>query len=524
MPSTNLTDTIGAEQLRKVLEEASWRANLSLILLDARGQAVLQSHPMIGACSKVGSRQAGRRDCPVSHEGVIQELAGKQGPRSFPCPAHTGYTVLAKVIAPRSFLCGALLACVSPREDSSWREELFFLTVARLQEQAEIAQDIESLSQEIAHAYEELSLLYEFSGELTAVFDAPTTCWLLLDKAMGVIEAKRGAVLLMDDDGVSLQPVAVKGFSTEEAGQLRLKLGEGIVGRVVAAGEGELLEEVATVPQEERMQDPAVGPIRPPVICCPLKVREQVLGAVAVTDKVFGKRFSAGDLKLLNALASQAAVAIMNARLHGDFRELLVSIIRTLVSAIDGQDPETRGHSERVARLAVAIAREMNLPRDEVDNIEFAALLHDIGMVGLPPSILSKRDRPSPREWSLIMQHPARGAEMVMHIKQMEKILPGILHHHERYDGQGYPRGLSGNDIPLAARIIALADAFDAMTSHRPYRLRSKWTMEEALAELEATSGSQHDPAVFRAFVRAWRHGRLDRRALGWSLRDGAQT
>jgi HD-GYP domain-containing protein (c-di-GMP phosphodiesterase class II) len=522
MPSTNLLESVGADQLRKVLEEASWRANLSLILLDTRGQVVLQSHPMIGTCAKVGPRGSNHRQCPVRHTGVIQDLAGKQGPLSFPCPAHTGYSVLARVIAPRSFLSGAMLACLSPREDSSWREELFFLTAARIQELAEIAQEIESLAQEVAHSYEELSLLYDISAELTAVSDAPTVCRHVLEKATSVIQAKRGAIFLTAEGDSHLEPIAVKGFGVEAAADFAARSAEGLIGRVMATGEGELLEDQAVLPDEERLEPQDRSPLAPPLIVCSLKVRERVLGVIVIANKAYGKHFTSGDLKLLTAIASQAAVALLNTRVYEESRHILLSTIRSLVAAIDARDSHTIGHSERVTKLAVAIGSELGLPSDELEDLMFAAELHDIGKLTLPDSIFAKRDRLTAGEWEMVMRHPERGAEMIMHIRHMERILPGILHHHERYDGKGYPRGLSGIDIPINARIIAVADSFDAITSSRPYRHGATWTAQQVLEELEALAGSQYDPTVCRALGRAWRQGRIDEAAMGPLLRrDG---
>ncbi len=523
MPSTNLLESVGGSQLRKVLEEASWRANLSLILLDARGNVTMQSHPMIGACSKVGPRQSDHRECPVSHTGVINDLAGKHGPRSFPCPAHTGYSVLARVIAPRSYLSGAMLACLSPREDSSWREELFFLTVARIQELAEIAQDIESLSQEVAHTYEELSLLYDISAELTTVSDAPTACQHVLEKAATVIQAKRGAVFLNEEADRMLRPVAVRGLAVDAAAEFAAQSpGGGLLARVLAAGEGELVEDAAALPEEERLEREDRCPLAPPLIICSLKVRDRVLGAIVIADKGFGKRFTSGDLKLLNAIASQAAVTVLSIRLHEDSRKVLLSTIKSLVAAIDARDPYTVGHSERVARLAVAIGRELGLSYRDLEDLQVAAQLHDIGKLTVRDAILTKRDRLAAAEWDMVMQHPDHGAEMVGHLPEMERVISGIRHHHERYDGKGYPRGIAGSDIPLSARIIAVADSFDAIISRRPYRPGTTWTVQQVLEELEASAGSHYDPMVCRALSRAWKQGKVDEAAMGPLLRkDG---
>ena len=176
-----------------------------------------------------------------------------------------------------------------------------------------------------------------------------------------------------------------------------------------------------------------------------------------------------------------------------------MEIMYTLAAIIEARDPNTAGHSQKVAEYAVALAKELGLRKEKVENIRIAALLHDIGKLGIPDRILKKADGLDEREWEAIKDHPVIGVDILRHSQHFGPILPIILHHHERYDGGGYPSGLKGDQIPLEARILAVADAYDAMTSPRPYR--KAFSRQAALRELQAQAGRQFDPALVRAFT-----------------------
>lgn len=183
-----------------------------------------------------------------------------------------------------------------------------------------------------------------------------------------------------------------------------------------------------------------------------------------------------------------------------DTERLLIGTINALVRAIEARDEYTSGHSERVKVYAAATAKEIGLPPETVRMIEYLASLHDIGKIGVRDQILDKNGPLTAEEYHQIKQHPTMGATILSQIEAFGNNVDMIKHHHEHYDGTGYPAGLSGNAIPLGARIIAVCDAYDAMTSHRPYR-RAK-TPAEALLELQRCAGSQFDPEVVKAFAR----------------------
>jgi len=180
-------------------------------------------------------------------------------------------------------------------------------------------------------------------------------------------------------------------------------------------------------------------------------------------------------------------------------RDLSLGAIRSLASAIDARDPCTRGHSEQVARLSVLLAQELGWQGADLEMLEFAALLHDVGKIGIPDAILKKTEPLTRDEWNSIHLHPYQSAQMVKPVEPLQRIVPWIYHHQERWDGSGYPDGLKGERIPLASRIIAVADAFNAMTTDRPYR-KAK-SREEAIEELRRRAGTQFDPQVVEVFL-----------------------
>lgn len=228
-----------------------------------------------------------------------------------------------------------------------------------------------------------------------------------------------------------------------------------------------------------------------------------ITGLMVATNRTDKPDFDSTDVKLFNSVANSCAVFIENGRLFTDLKELFVGLLKALANSIDAKDPYTRGHSERVAFISRWIAEKFVekgiLKNQDVHEIYLAGLLHDIGKVGVNELVLRKHGKLSSHEIERIKAHPLIGADILSAIKQMRRIVPGVLHHHERIDGSGYPDGLTGEQIPLMARIVGLADAFDAMTSKRTYR--DAMTAAQTLAEIDKNLGSQFDKQVTKVFL-----------------------
>lgn len=238
------------------------------------------------------------------------------------------------------------------------------------------------------------------------------------------------------------------------------------------------------------------------LIAIPMFVADELTGVVVCADRPGG--FDACDDEVLLALGDNARAALRNTELHGQLRDAFVATVRMLAEVVQAKDPFLHGHSEDVAEYVKAISGELGLDDDERERLTFASLLHDVGKIGISERILLKPGRLTAEERSIIELHPRIGFRLVEQVPGMEEIAPLVLHHHERWDGAGYPAGLRGEEIPLGARVIGVADAFSAMTEQRPYR--DRMSLEDACAELERCAGAQFDPRVVTLFCTEARH------------------
>jgi putative nucleotidyltransferase with HDIG domain len=246
-----------------------------------------------------------------------------------------------------------------------------------------------------------------------------------------------------------------------------------------------------------------MGTALPGLLCAPL-VRPTLFGAITAAGRA--RPFSDDDLALLASLARQGAIAIENTRVHDVNRNFFTHASEMLVSLLDSHDVHYEGHSRAVAALADMVARRLGLPEEDRRTIHFAGLLHDVGKLRLPTGLLASTAPLSAEERVLVRQHPALGVEMLRPVAKWGLLAPIIHTHHERWDGHGYPRGLAGTEIPLGGRIVAVAEAFEAMTRSTPYGARR--TVDEALTEIEACAGAQFDPSIARLFIEEHRLNR----------------
>ena len=256
------------------------------------------------------------------------------------------------------------------------------------------------------------------------------------------------------------------------------------------------------------------------VACVPAYHHHTLLAILLLGQKDDGGRFEQEELDFFSALASDVAMAIRNAQLFDDLkreaernRNLFIQTTIALGSAIEAKDAYTHGHTERVTKYALAIARQMEaskileLPPKFFESLYIAGLLHDIGKIAIPEVILSKKERLTPEEYEIMKTHTTRGAEILSPLTGFEECIAGVKYHHEHYDGSGYPEGLRGDQIPLVAATIAVADAFDAMTTDRSYR--KGLSKETAIIEIQKFSGKQFNPKPVMALVELFKKGEL---------------
>lgn len=235
------------------------------------------------------------------------------------------------------------------------------------------------------------------------------------------------------------------------------------------------------------------------ILCVPLTVHGRTSGAIRLTRTRDSHPFTQQDLATAELIGSMAAVALENTKLRHSVEDGYRTTIRALAGAIDAKDPYTRGHSQRVAEYALITGVSLSLDESDMTTLEYAAILHDVGKIGVDDAILRKPGRLSAAEHAVVCDHPVIGAAIVNDIPFLQDAAHLILHHHEHYDGGGYPHGLCGTDIPLGSRIIGIADAFDTMITDRPYR--RALTINEAMAELYRCRGTQFCPEALDAFA-----------------------
>ena len=355
--------------------------------------------------------------------------------------------------------------------------------------------DIRELNRKLSEKLREMTTLYEIAKLTSSSLDLDKMISSVFKSAVKILNAETGSLMLFDSEGEFLIIKSAHGLNEEIIRNTRIKKGETIVGLVAQNGKPLIINGRADISQiKGREKYEKINSI-----CVPLKTKKGVMGVINLNRKEDAKPFTPDDLNLLFTLANDAAYAIENATLYQNLYESYRSIIRALVSALELKDTYTRGHSEAVTRYAVALAKKLKLSPQEIDSIEVAAILHDIGKIGINDNILSKPERLNEEEWREVKQHPEFSYKILKEVKFPWDIKPIIYAHHERYNGKGYPAGLKGRKIPLGARILAVADTFAAMTSERPYRKRL--SKERVIEELKTVAGNQLDPDLVEVFV-----------------------
>ena len=351
----------------------------------------------------------------------------------------------------------------------------------------------------------EQEALLEIGLELAATLDLRRVLSLALTKAEEFCRAETSSIWELDETTNELFFRVVRGRAAPEIENLRIPLGQGIVGAVAASGRAEAINDVASDPRwrgdaSEQFDTRAI-------LAVPLTARGKVIGVLQLLNPVGKQAFSAGDTRRMQLFAGPLAHALENARLYAAQQRLYVETVTALAEAVEKRDPYTGGHLHRVVAYSLLLGRELGLDSDALERLSLGATLHDIGKIGVPDQVLLKPAKLNDEEAAAMRRHPVDGAEIVSRIESLHEILPIVRSHHERIDGKGYPDGLAGDDIPLAARIVAVADTFDAMTTSRPYRTALAY--ETAAAEIVRHGGVQHCATVVAAFDRLFSAGRF---------------
>ncbi len=354
--------------------------------------------------------------------------------------------------------------------------------------------------------YEAFRIVSEVSRIISSSLDLNKVGDLVLRESMKALDADHTSLFLLDESSSHLILTRAKGFSEDEMDNIKL-LGswEIINDQLVKKKKSLIVNDVHKNPifKKKRVYfSKEKFPVNS-FLAVPLAKDDKIIGALIVSNRNRpGHLFTKEDEKLLRALSNHIAIALLNAKLYQDLKNLFISTVKSLVKAVDAKDRYTSGHSERVMKYSLAIGKELGLDEETLEILKLSSLLHDVGKIGIKESILAKPAKLLGYERSQMNRHPAIGVGIVEGIENSHKIIRGILEHHERFDGKGYPNHLKGLAISLEGRIIAVADTFDALTTDRPYQ--KGYSKEEALLEIKKESFTQFDPKVIKAFLKSF--------------------
>jgi putative nucleotidyltransferase with HDIG domain len=371
---------------------------------------------------------------------------------------------------------------------------------------ADLASELEEKNIGLSRAVDRLQALYKLGLAVNATMDLDKLLNLLSQKSMETMKAQTGYILMLNEETGNLVIGGASGLPDDFDRNMEVPLKPGGVSYwVIKNNQPKLVEHFDKVREFSKVS--RLGFIRESVLCAPLTDKQKVIGTITVANPADGSCFGPSDLELLTTIAAQASVAIRNARLYEAQETSYLNTVQALVSAIEASDAYTRGHSERVTRYSVALAKRMGMDADSLKQLEQAAILHDIGKIGIDVSLLHKKGKLTPADIDVLKLHPSIGVRILEPIHFLGTVREIIEQHHERYDGNGYPNGLVGNEWRLEAKILAVCDTYDAMTSDRPYR--KALSHEITMREISDHSGTQFDPKVAAAFISMCNEGQL---------------
>jgi HD-GYP domain-containing protein (c-di-GMP phosphodiesterase class II) len=352
----------------------------------------------------------------------------------------------------------------------------------------------------------DLATIYRVGNMISAEMDTGTLYERVLDAIFQVVNADRAFLILQNESTGQLETLAKRQSPEMTNDSAMASFSTTIV--------KECFSERTSILQADALEDEQFGQAESvifqhihSVLCVPVESTAKVIGVIYADNVGQAETFARHDLELLTAVGKQAGVAIQRASLAEQLRKLLYGSVGALVATIEAKDEYTRGHSDRVTAFAMQIGRAMDLNQEELATLELAGFLHDVGKIGVPESILGKPGPLTAEEFEIVKQHPSLGYSIVSNIEGAGDIAEVVRHHHERWDGGGYPDGRKENEASKLARILSVADAYDAMTSKRPYR--DALELAHVAEEIRSGSGGQFDPDVVKVFLLELDNGRI---------------
>jgi putative nucleotidyltransferase with HDIG domain len=492
-------------QLRMHLREVG----LSLSVWDSQARPVGRFQPCCRFCQFVAD--AGDL-CAAAASGLTARIVGEGRPGKSLTPC--GCCLVGVPVHLRRRLVGAVVACYPPREISqgeamaclcdrlqldrqamalaatkdcrhSQAEADDFLRIlgwmlSREQALQTAQEELGNLSANLSGTYEELNLLYAISGAMN-VMRQPREFLQHVCSQLAEVMSVSAVAGVIHTAGGQVGEVVLVGDVVLDPRQV----GEVVIRCILPR----VKDHQPVLDNSFQAQGQGLEAVRN-LLAAPLATEGRSIGMLVAINKRAGD-FDSIDSKLIGSIGNQAAVFLEYIRLYADMKDLLMGVLHALTASIDAKDTYTRGHSQRVAMISKRLAEECGLPVEKAQRVYLAGLLHDIGKIGIPEAVLRKPGRLTSEEYESVMLHPTIGARILAGIRQWEDVIVGILTHHERPDGKGYPRGLKGEEVPLEGRIIGLADSLDAMTTDRTYR--AALSLPQAVEEIRRNAGTQLD-------------------------------
>lgn len=390
----------------------------------------------------------------------------------------------------------------------------------KLKEISEVEAKIQEVVRSTQEKVRQLECLTNFSALLNSTLDTHIVREKALEATCQLLSCETASLLLVDPATGELYWETALG----EAGKhlqrtLRLEINDqSIAGYVAMSGESLMINDVAHDPRHFKNKGAHSYPVKT-MLCVPLKAHDRTIGVLQALNKIptvprkhslhSWPDFEPEDLRLLQTLGHQVAIAVENSQLYAKLKGSFYDTVEALAEAIEKKDRYTGGHTKRVVHYSLCIAKYMSLTAEEIDRIRLGAVLHDVGKIGIEDKILKKPEGLDPYEWPVMKTHPELGYQIMNRVEGLKDVVAGMRFHHERWDGKGYPLGLRGEEIPLIARIIAVADTYDAMVSTRPYR--KGMDPKKAFDEIIKHSGTQFCPTVVEAFRKAFENEKMGR-------------
>jgi HD-GYP domain-containing protein (c-di-GMP phosphodiesterase class II) len=489
--NNTMTQPVSDSQLAQFNELAHKfnQFGLNLLIFDRQGRCVLQRD---AGQFQSDSAQVAELIGQMSAEDIDQASAAWLSETLLVCPVKANRSVVA-----------VMAVDTGPQAYEKTPQEKVYLACMvedfnrNMTTAQQVPQQIEKFSNELSKAYEEIVLLYTLSTNMQVTQSSASYLQMACDQLTQLVQVEGIAIFVEREANGHKQIALAAGSGVMTIDPVRADILQMYLAEELRAGKDALIDST-----QDGLKYQWPDTVRN-IIAVPLGNAEKMSGCLVATNALEKPDFDTTDIKLFNSVANQCMVFIENNRLFDELKELFIGCLKALTNSIDAKDQYTRGHSERVAFISRWIAEQLARVRPVseklIHHVYLAGLLHDIGKIGIGESVLRKNGRLTEEEFAIIQSHPRIGASILSGIHQMEEIVPGVLGHHERMDGKGYPQGLKGDEIPLVARIVSLADAFDAMTSRRVYR--NAMNIQKALDIIEDGMGTQFDEEIARVFL-----------------------